>query len=75
VTSLSGSKQAWVTLQRPPPEMITFPSVWLARSRINTFNCGFNSAQRMAAKNPAGPPPVMTTSQCDGMDGDDILSL
>ena len=47
--------------------------VWLAFSMINTLSFGSNSAQRIAAKNPAGPPPTTMTSQF-GLSGFDIIN-
>ena len=52
-----------MTLQRPPPEIFTLPSVWLLFSRITTRAPGQASAQAMAAKNPAAPPPATMRSQ------------
>src|SRR6185436_4750711 len=56
-----GAKQACVTLQRPPPETRTFVRNCGLFSRIVTSVSGAVSAQAIAAKKPAAPPPAITT--------------
>ena len=58
-----GSKQAWVTLQRPPPDILTLPRTWAVFSTMSTRAPGCASALVMAAKKPAAPPPTTTRSQ------------
>jgi len=62
---LPRSKQACVTLQRPPPEMRTLERKWGPFSSSVTPSPGAASAQVIAAKNPAAPPP--TTMTCRAM--------
>jgi hypothetical protein len=50
---------AVVALQRPPPEIRTFASGWAVASQIVTRAAGFRSAQAIAAKKPAAPPPAI----------------
>ena len=57
-TSSAGSKQAWVTLQRPPPEMRTLASrCGVASKRVTLPAWPRASAHVIAAKKPAAPPP------------------
>ena len=56
-----GSRQSWVTLQRPPPEIFTFCSSWDDFSRMRTLLLEF-SAHVMAPKKPAAPPPITMRS-------------
>ena len=58
MVSSRASKQACVTLQRPPPEMRTFDKNCGPFSSTVTSQSGDASAQVMAAKNPAAPPPT-----------------
>ena len=53
---------AFVTLQRPPPEIFTFPKNLEVFSKTRTCACGKCFFAEMAAKNPAAPPPKMTIS-------------
>src|SRR5687768_2427754 len=57
------SKQACVTLQRPPPDTFTFDSILFVFSNRITSSIGFIRAALTAQKNPAAPPPI-TTSRC-----------
>jgi len=61
VVNSRASKQACVTLQRPPPEMRTLERNCGPRSNTVTSAAGAVSAQVMAAKNPAAPPPTTMT--------------
>ena len=51
-----------MTLQRPPPEIFTFPKNLEVFSNTRTCACGKCFFAEMAAKNPAAPPPKMTIS-------------
>ena len=51
-----------MTLQRPPPEIFTFPKNLDVFSNTRTCACGKYFFAEMAAKNPAAPPPKMTIS-------------
>jgi len=53
------SKHAYVTLQRPPPETRTFVRNRGLFSRISTSASDAASAQAIAAKKPAAPPPAL----------------
>src|SRR3989442_1442282 len=61
VINSRASKQACVTLQRPPPEMRTLERNCGLFSTTVTFASGAVSAHVMAAKNPAAPPPTTMT--------------
>src|SRR4029078_7270175 len=52
------SKQACVTLQRPPPLTFTLDNNLFDFSRRVTCIPGFNLATFTAQKNPAAPPPI-----------------
>jgi hypothetical protein len=54
-----GSKQAWVTLQRPPPEIFTLAKGFLAVS--NNVTLAPFSLAAIAPKKPAAPPPITIT--------------
>ena len=49
-----------MTLHLPPPEILTLARIWRAFSRMMTRQSGSASAQAMAPKNPAAPPPTIT---------------
>src|SRR6185436_19954750 len=59
------SKQACVTLQRSPPEIRTLERNCAPFSSTVTSASGRASAQVMAAKNPAAPPPTTMTRCAD----------
>ncbi len=54
-------EQSWVTLHLPPPDILTFWRSWDDFSRMMTLLLEF-SAQVMAPKNPAAPPPMTMRS-------------
>src|SRR5438874_1471364 len=56
---MRGSKQACVTLQRPPPEIRTLVRNSEPRSKMEISFSGLARAQAIAAKNPAAPPPTI----------------
>ena len=53
-----------MTLQRPPPEIRTFASGCAVASQMVMRAAGLRSAQAIAAKKPAAPPPAIMTRSC-----------
>jgi hypothetical protein len=51
-------KQAFVTLQRPPPDILTFDKTLSDFSNRITSDFGSDDCAVMAAINPAAPPPI-----------------
>src|SRR6187399_3270535 len=51
-------KQAWVTLQRPPPLILTLDKSLLVFSTMITSVAGLIRATLTAQKKPAAPPPI-----------------
>ena len=56
-----------MTLQRPPPEILTLPRVLEVFSRMRMRLPGCVSPAVMAAKNPAAPPPTTIRSHGSGI--------
>jgi hypothetical protein len=57
---------AFVTLQRPPPDIFTLPKHLEVFSKIKTSASGACILEEIAAKNPAAPPPMMAILVKDG---------
>src|SRR5436190_15538343 len=77
VQNSRGSKQACVTLHRPPPEIRTLARSCGPFSKTITSFCGAISAHVIAAKIPAAPPPTTTTRSLfeRGIDAMDVLVI